>query len=399
MTEHVYMEYNPWWEQEYKATSFIDRPEVLEKAERWVRDKSIIILTGLRRVGKTTVMKLLIKKMLQQGIKPEEIFYVSLDDYALNSLSILDIIEEYRAQHRLSVDRKVYAFLDEITYKDNFQQQLKTLHDRQNVKIIASSSSTSVLKDRSAFLTGREIVIKIFPLEFEEFLLFRNIDIKKRDAHLEEKYFEEYLQTGGLPGYVLNPEREYLQTLVDDIIFKDIIAYHNIKNHQVIKEFFFLLMERAGKQLSINKIANILKISPDSAKRYLNLFEKSYLIYSISRHGSTNEQLLAPQKMYAADLGIRHLYTGFRDKGSIFENYIFLFIQNRSHQFLNYIYENGIELDFFIDKRLLVEVKYNRELKDKQELLFKNFPVKDKLAIKNRKDIKKLERYMIKKEV
>jgi predicted AAA+ superfamily ATPase len=391
--ESVYMEYNPWWEGEYKPEGLIERTSVLEKAEKWLKDESIIILTGLRRVGKTTIMKLIIRKLIREGVDAKDIFYVSLDDYALDSLSILGIVEQYRTLQKLPVDRKIYLFLDEVAYKDRFHQQLKNLYDRQKVKIVASSSSSSVLRDKKAFLTGREVVIKIFPLEFHEYLVFRNINIKKRDSHLVGRFFEDYLQTGGLPGYVLNPQREYLQTVVDDIIYKDIIAYHNIRNQQVVKEFFILLMERAGKQVSINKMANILKISPDSAKRYLGLFEETYLVYTVSRHGSTNEQLLSPPKLYASDLGIRHLFTGFRDKGSIFENYVFLIIINRSHQFVNYVYENGIEIDFFIDKKLLVEVKYDRTLNEKQELLFKNFKAKHKFLVQSKEEIEVLQEF------
>lgn len=395
MRDKIYMQYNPWWEEEYRREGIISRAPVLEQIEKWMSSDMIIILTGLRRIGKTTIMMLLIRKLLEEGVAPGDIFYVSLDDYALDGQSILEIVEEYRTLHKLPVEKKVYLFLDEVAYKDRFQQQLKTLYDRENVKIVASSSSSSVLKDKMAFLTGREIVIKIFPLEFPEYLEFRNIHIKKRDEHLEERYFEEYLQTGGLPGYVLNPERQYLQTVVDDIISKDIIAFHSIKNKQVIKEFFLLLMERAGKQVSINKVSNILKISPDTAKRYLGYFEDTYLVYTIQRHGTTNEQLLSPQKMYGADLGIRNLYTGFRDKGSVFENYIFLVIQNRGPLFLNYVNEKGIEIDFFIDKRFLVEVKYNRTLNEKQEQFFKDFPAGRKLILGGRKEIAELERFFL----
>ncbi len=393
MRDKIYMQYNPWWEEEYRHEGIISRTSVLEQIEKWMSSDMIIILTGLRRIGKTTIMMLLIRKLLEEGIAPEDIFYVSLDDYALDGQSILEIVEEYRTLHKLPVEKKVYLFLDEVAYKDRFQQQLKTLYDRENVKIVASSSSSSVLKDKMAFLTGREIVIKIFPLEFPEYLEFRNIYIKKRDEHLEERYFEEYLQTGGLPGYVLKPERQYLQTVVDDIISKDIIAFYNIKNKQVIKEFFLLLMERAGKQVSINKVSKILKISPDTTKRYLGYFEETYLVYTIQRHGTTNEQLLSPQKMYGADLGIRNLYTGFRDKGSVFENYIFLVILKRNPVFLNYVNEKGIEIDFFINKRLLVEVKYNRTLNEKQERFFKDFPAGRKLILQGRKEIAELERY------
>jgi predicted AAA+ superfamily ATPase len=395
MVNSVYLEYNPWWEGEYDPGQIIERQSVLEKVEKWMADESIIVLTGLRRVGKTTVMKMLIRKLLHQGVAPGDIFYVSLDDYTLDSRSVLDIVEEYRTLRHLPKECKVYLFLDEVAYKERFHQQLKNLYDRQNVKIVASSSSSSVLRDKGAFLTGREIVIKIFPLEFPEYLEFRKIKVKQRDSHLLEKHFEDYLQTGGLPGYVLKREREYLQTVVDDIIYKDIIAYHGIRNQQVVKEFFLLLMERAGKQVSVNKMSNILKISPDTAKRYLGLFEGAYLVYTVSRHGTTNEKVLSPQKIYASDLGIRHLFTGFRDKGSIFENYIFLFIKNRNPRFLNYVYENGIELDFFIDKRLLVEVKYDRTLNEKQELLFNRFPAKEKLVLEGREHTDKLEQYFI----
>ena len=393
MVDQVYMEYNPWWEEEYGTEEMIERTSVLKKVEKWMDDKTIIILTGLRRVGKTTIMKLLIRKLIEKGIAPGDIFYVSLDDYALDSRSILDIVNDYRTLQKLPVDRKIYLFLDEVAFKDRFHQQLKNLYDRQNVKIVATSSSSSVLRDKGAFLTGREIVIKLFPLEFSEYLVFRNIEIKKRDRHLMEKHFEDYLQTGGLPGYVLNPQREYLQTVIDDIIYKDIIAYHNIRNNEVVKEFFLLLMERAGKQMSINKMSNILKISPDTAKRYLSLFEETYLVYTVSRHGNTNEQLLSPPKLYACDLGIRHLFTGFRDKGSIFENYVFLVIKNRNPRFVNYVYENGVEIDFLIDKKLLLEVKYDRVLNEKQELLFQNFKAEHKFAVQSREDIAKLEDY------
>lgn len=397
MPDKVLMEYNPWWESDYNPQNLIPRDSVLQRIEKWMPDDSIIILTGLRRVGKTSIMKLLIRQLIQNGTSPKDILYVSLDDYALDSLSILDIIEKYRALQKLPVDRKVYLFLDEVAYKDRFHQQLKNLYDRQDVKIVASSSSSSVLRDQKAFLTGREIVIRVFPLEFPEYLVFRDISIKKRDSHLMAQYFEEYLQTGGLPGYVLKQEREYLLNVVDDIIYKDIIAYHNIRNQQMVKEFFILLMERAGKQVSINKMANILKISPDSAKRYLGLFEKTYLVSTLARHGSTNEQLLSPQKMYASDLGIRHLFTGYRDKGSIFENYIYLLIANRNPQFVNYVYEGGNEIDFFIDKRLLVEVKFDRVMNEKQEQLFNSFAAPQKLLVQSRDDIENLENYWLEK--
>ncbi len=144
-------------------------------------------------------------------------------------------------------------------------------------------------------------------------------------------------------------------------------------------------MERAGKIVSINKLSNILKISPDSAKRYLQMFEDTYLINTVNRCGKSNERILSPKKIYAADLGIRTLFTGFRDKGSLFENYIYLKVKDKNPC---YIYENGIEIDFLTEEGTLIEVKYKCELTDKQKALFEKTMAKKKLLIKDIQHIK-----------
>jgi len=380
MSDEAYYQYNPWWEEEIDLENTIPRPQYLLRMDKLFSEKTIVFLTGLRRVGKTTLLKLFIKNLIHQGIPAKHIFYVSLDDYLLEKKSIIDIVAEYRKMHKLRLAEKIYLFLDEITYKGQFHRQLKNIYDQQNVKIYASSSSSSVLKDKKAFLTGREVVLEILPLNFEEYCTFRKLEIKKREAYLRESYFEEYLRTGGMPEYVLTQDREYLTTLIDDVIYKDIVAFHGIKNPQGIKDFFALLMERVGKQVSINKIANILKMSPDTAKRYLQMFEETYLIYLVPRYGKLNERLLSPKKNYAADLGIRNLLTGFRDKGALFENYIYLMIK---HLEPAYIYQNGIELDFLTRNKMLVEVKYGSELTMKQKELFEKTEAEKKLIIDN----------------
>lgn len=381
----IYYQYNPWWDADNPFKDIIERPRVLKKIKPFIINKNICIITGLRRVGKTSILKLIIKDLIDKDIDAKSIFYVSLDDYLLNKKDILEIIDEYRKLHKISVEKKVYLFLDEITYKNNFQQQLKSIYDRQNVKIFASSSNSSILRDKKAFLTGREIIYELLPLDFKEFLSFKNITIKSADNHLLESYFEDFLQTGGMPEYVLQQQREYLQSLIDNIIYKDIISFYNIKNSKAIKELFILLMERAGKQASINKIANILKISPDTSKRYFSMFQETYLIHLIPRYGKTNEKILSPYKIYAPDLGIKNFATGFRDKGSVFENYLYLMIKKSAPE---YVYKDGIEIDFFLKKeKILIESKYGAELNDKQKVLFDTFKAKEKIVVKNLHDV------------
>ncbi|HQF41354.1 MAG TPA: DUF4143 domain-containing protein, partial [Ignavibacteriaceae bacterium] len=244
------------------------------------------------------------------------------------------------------------------------------------------------LRSKSSFITGRHKTIEVAPLDFQEYLLFKNISISKKEGYLLEKYFLEYLYTGGIPEFVLRGEIEYLKELVDDIIMKDIAAQHNVRSIALLKDFFLLLMERVGKVFSINKLANILKISPDTAKRYLELFNSSYLIHLLPRAGKTNEVILSAKKIYAADLGIKTLFTGFKDKGNLFENYVYLKIKDRNPA---YVYKDGTEIDFLTEDKTLIEVKYNSELTKAQSKLFSEFKSKDKIIIKSYNDLKKIE--------
>ena len=206
-------QYNPWWEEDYNLTNIIERNKYLNVLKHNIDTKQIIFLTGLRRVGKTTLMKLLIKELLSKGINKKYILYVSVDDYLLQHKNLFDILDEYKKLHKLRVDEKIYVFFDEITYQKDYHQQLKNLYDKFNIKIFATSSSSSLLRDKKAFLTGRSLTVEINPLDFEEYKLFKGINLKKRDDILNESYFKDYMKDGGLPENVLNPNREYLRFL------------------------------------------------------------------------------------------------------------------------------------------------------------------------------------------
>ena len=391
--EELFYRYNPWWEEIPLFAGLIERPLIAEQLKKHLTSKQIVFLTGLRRVGKTTLLKLMIKDLIvRDHIDAKHIFYISLDDYMLAKKSLTEIIDIYRKIHKLSYQEKVFLFLDEVAFQRDFEVQLKNLHDAQNVKIYASSSSASVLRNKKSYLTGRQVILEVLPLDFREYLDFKKIHVGRGNQHLIGTYFEDYMKTGGIPDYVLRGDIDYLRELVDDILYKDIASLYKIKNPQVLRDFFLLLMERSGKIISINKIARILDISPDTAKRYLHFFEETFLIYLLPRCGKTNERLLAPKKIYAADLGIRTLFTGFRDKGSLFENYVYLKIKHRQPC---YVYKNGLEFDFSIADKILIEVKYGREMDVKQEALFKKLKNTKKFFIRSLEDLENIENEFI----
>jgi uncharacterized protein len=379
--ETTLFRFNPWWEQPHDF-QLIQRPFYEILMINSLNNDEIILLTGLRRIGKTSLMRITIDYLIRQMmLDPKHILYVSLDDYTLKDLSILDIVEMFRKIHKIRFAEKIYLFLDEVTYKPDYALQLKNLYDSQHVKVYAASSSSSLLLDGKQFITGRNKIIEVLPLDFTEYLHFKNISFSQADHHIREAEFENYLKTGGIPQYVITGDPAYIHELVNDIIMKDIAAQNAIRQPDVLKDLFMLLMERAGKQFSLNKMASILGISVDSVSRYIDLFTKAYLIYTVYRFGKTNERLLSPKKIYAPDTGIRVHYTGLGDKGSLFENYIFLRLKQYHPE---YIYTNQTELDFRLENGHVVEVKYHTEsLSDKQQKLWDTFDTSQKHLIRN----------------
>ncbi len=381
----LFYRYNPWWEVPDFELKAFDRPKLMEKMIHSLTLREIVFLTGLRRIGKSTLLKLLIKHLISVlGVKPQNIFYISLDDYLLSKSNLLELTDEFRTLHGVKFSEKVYLFFDEVAYQKDYQQQLKNLYDSHNVKIYASSSQSSILRSDKAYITGRGKVIEVQPLDFPEYMNFKELQVKTEDQYLKDYYFEQYMRTGGIPEYVLRGDSEYLKELVDDILMKDIAAQHGVRDTILLKEFLLLLMEQAGKRYSITKLANILKLSPDTARRYLQYFEETYLIHLVPRYGKTNERLLAPKKIFAADIGIRTLFTGFRDKGSLFENYVYLLLKPREPA---YLYENGLEIDFITKDKTIYEVKYQTEPEGKQLEFFNSLKYTNKYIIKNIDDI------------
>jgi len=245
--------------------------------------------------------------------------------------------------------------------------------------MLINGSSASILRDTGAMLTGRSRTLEILPLDFDEFLSFQNIQVSRSETYLLERYFEEYMKTGGMPEYVLTKDVEYLDNLVEGVIYRDIMAHYGVKDVSGLRDFFRLLMERAGKQFSINRIAKVMGVSPDTVRRYADYFSQTFLVYFLERCGKLNERLRAPKKLYAADVGIRNLVTGFRDRGAIFENLIFMKLKN-FHPC--YVYRQGIELDFLMED-ILIEVKYMQDISGRQKVLFDEFKCNKKILVQN----------------
>jgi hypothetical protein len=146
-------------------------------------------------------------------------------------------------------------------------------------------------------------------------------------------------------------------------------------------------MGNVGGPVSVYKISRTLKNSSETISRYLQMFEEVFLIYLVPRFGNTNQMMVSPKKIYAADIGVRNLLTGFIRKGSVFENYVYLKIKDSEPV---YILENQVEIDFYLNNQVLVEVKFEEEIKDKQKEFFDRFKAMHKRVIRGYEDLDEL---------
>ncbi len=391
MPEETLMLMNPWWSEEYAAPG-IERKIYLEKIEKSIKRNNSAILFGLRRVGKTTIMRqFAARKIPEFGRK--NIVFASMDHPEIEKTSIIDILREFRRINRLDRKERVLMLLDEVQHRKSFEREMKAIIDSEpSVYIVASGSSSSVIKQRSAAMTGRYRKIHVKPLSFEEFLIFKGRKFDPYQPQLMEAYMDEYLITGGMPQYVLTSDAEVLTDLVEDVIYKDIAGNYGVKDPRLLKDLFFLLMERVGKPTTYSKLARVLEVGVDTIRRYMGYFEESYMIDMVEIHGTPNVRKRAPRKCYAPDTGIKVVFVGKGSIGALAENMVYLKLRELGD--VKYYTGDKGEVNFIYD-RSAVEVKYKDVLSEDDVKPIKSLKlkgVKEKLIVTKRelerKDIK-----------
>lgn len=358
--EELYYAFNPWWEGK-DFDSGIAREEYLKKIDTPLKRRQIDIIIGSRRAGKTTFLKQLIKKELKRGFPPKQILYLALDHPQLSKNTISEHLKFFRKLFMHSRSTKLLLILDEAQESPGWEAELKSIYDLEDVKIVCSGSTSSLIRSQGGKLTGRQIITTIYPLSFKEFISFKRIEPSKAEDYKYEKLLEDYLEIGGYPENVLMPSEEYLHNLVEDIIARDLIRLFSIKKPNLLKDLLRLLAASVGSRTSFNKLAHLLGISVDTVKEYIGYFESAFLVKSMEKWiSSYSEKIYASKKIYLLDTGIKNLLTGKGDLGAKAENAVFLhFLKNRKD--CGYYAESEREVDFILGdfkNPLPVEVKY-----------------------------------------
>ena len=365
--EEILYRFNPWWTTKF-AFPGIARERYLSLLLKLMEIKDIVLITGLRRVGKTTLMYQVIHRLLND-VAPEKICYISLDNLALKDRSIREIVEAFRKAKGLRHDEHVFLFLDEVHSKPDFEMQLKNLYDEGHAKIFASGSSSLDIVMRSPHLTGRQRIVRMTPLSFAEYLRFTGKEVSKADAHLYIGLAEEYVRSGGIPEFVKTGDQGYLQALIDSILYRDVAARHNIRNRAHLADVLTFVAQGVGNPVGLRKISRVLGISLQSIVRIIDLFAEANLILMVEKEGKVSERKGNPKKIYLADTGLFQVLTENINLGSLVENLVLLTIRNdgepRYHRF------NGYEVDF-VRGRDAWEPKYRSIIKEEDlEAIFR----------------------------
>jgi predicted AAA+ superfamily ATPase len=338
--------------------------------ENHLSKKQVTVITGLRRVGKSTALKYLYDKT-----ETSNKIYLDLERIENQNIFLQNSYKDIeRSLELLGFDFSQPGIigLDEIQMVKNSSSVIKALYDDYGVKFIVTGSSSFYLKNHfSESLAGRKRIFEMYPLDFEEFLQFKNINTKsiqkeKFKTFLPTYYdlykpkYEEFIRFGGFPEVVLADDTDdktaYLKDILNSHIELDVKLLGDVSSSDVLYKLILLLANRVGSKMDYSKIANLLGINRLKVKEYILLLEYTYLIKTIKPFTKGIDKEITKQaKIYFADTGLLQI-CGQTSSGAIFENAI-------AHQLaligeINY-YEksSGTEIDFILDKKIAIEVK------------------------------------------
>ena len=328
--------------------------EILNRLKEIVVSPQIMVITGLRRVGKSTLLAQIAKKYFK-----DDYYFVNFEDERLLNFQVKDFDLLHQTLVSLFGEKQTFLF-DEIQNVPEWERFVRRLHD-QGYKFIVTGSNASLLsQELGTRLTGRSVRIELFPFSFREYLSFKKITIPNlkvlttRQKGQLLKLTKDYVASGGIPDALKYPELKIHQTLYDDVLYRDIATRYKLDNVKSLKELAFYLISNISTLISFNKLKELLKLgSVNTVKSYLDYLENSWLFFIINKYAySIKEQQIAPKKIYCIDTGLTNS-VGFnlsKNSGKLMENIVYLHLRKKDQTIYYYKTDQGYEVDFFLPK-------------------------------------------------
>lgn len=400
--------YNPWWKTGVvhpKMTKTYKRFAFHEAMKR-LKDESIrrtVVLTGTRRVGKTTIQYQMIESLLASGVAPQKIVFISMDHPMLKLSQFQDVLDCYH--ENIYAEQDVYYFFDEIQYAKDWDLWLKTIYDHQpDTHVVATgSASPALMKGSRESGAGRWTVIQVPTLSFYEYceilgvekpdippdlkvtsLLYKT-QIERNQIMLQlskvQNHFMRYLQVGGFPELALADndlmaQQVMREDVVDKVLKRDLPSLYNIRNATELERIFLYLCNVSSEIVSIEAITKELNgVSRTTVENYIGYLESANLIYQSWPVDMAGKKVLkASPKIYIADAAIRNavlmdesILTDSTEMGKVVETAVYKHIAAFYYQFATSVGyfrggRKGREIDVVVDypniKNMLIEVKY-----------------------------------------
>jgi len=359
----------------------IIREDYFKKIDPFMGKPVVKIISGMRRSGKSTFMKMLIDRLIESGINKKNIIYINKDliefDFITDYLDLHKYIKKLLPRNQKSK----YLFIDEVQEIEGWEKTVNSLLAENELDIYLTGSNSRMLSSELAtLLTGRYVVISMFTLSFKEFLKFRKIN---NDIEIENE-FELYLKYGGLPGiHYLKFDDEvifqYINSIYNTILLKDIVSRYNIRDVHLLEQITRFVFDNSGSITTTKKISDYLKsqhikIGVQTVQNYITYLQDAFLINKAGRYDIKGKKYLELfEKYYGNDTGIRHSVLKYKadDISKLLENIVYLELLRRGYTvFVGKI--DNLEVDFIAEKndeKLYIQVSYllaSKETEDRE---------------------------------
>ena len=354
----------------------IERPLYLDKIMPFVDTPFVKILTGVRRCGKSTILKMIIKKLREEKhVDDEQILSYRFDSMEYEDMTTKELYLEIKS--KILQSKKTYLFLDEIQEIEGWEKVVNTLASDFDVDIyITGSNSRMMSSEISTYLTGRYITFHIYTLSFEEYLMFKKSYTTLKDLKQE---FSQYVRLGGFPAtHLQDYSQDEVYTIVKDIynstIFSDIVRRNQVKKIDQLERVVKYTFNNIGNTFSAKSISNYFKseqrkIDNETVCSYLEKLQKAYILHKCSRYDLQGKNILKTQeKFYLSDVSLRYSALGYAvdSIASSLENIVYLELKRRGYD----VYIGKIkykEIDFVATKQNeKIYVQVTQEIKSEK---------------------------------
>lgn len=374
---------NPWWSgKPFEAG--IRRERYFTKIGKYLETGEIVVLTGVRRSGKTTLLFQVIDDLIRnRGVDPRSILFVNCDEPEIARLDdpLEAILETYRRD--VYAGDAVYLILDEIQTIEGWERRVKSLYDRKQFTLIISGSTSYLLDSNlSTLIAGRYLPVHVYPLDFAEYVVFSGEDLPADPVTLAAARYRllhllgEYLREGGFPQVVLQGDkairRDQLAAYYDSIVYRDIVRASEVRNQRALGDLLAYCMTNITSLYSYRSLQEMLGIDFATIKEYLYYAEKAKILFEVQYFSySLKVQSRNNKKIYCIDNGLRNAVS-FRfseDEGRLAENLVFIELKKQGHEV--YYWKKQGEVDFVVkhpDRSLTaINVSYTDTLPAREE--------------------------------